>query len=234
MGTGSGRERVQASFHTREFMGELHSSHIISYKDSLLYKLCVFIEKYKEQNNIQSKTIFHPSSIFTLSVHASILEPASVGCRLRIVQTGRQLITELGAAQNGGLDGEEVLVFHLGTADPHELCQTHKVLDVMARAAPTGGDLVGDVRIRSRAQVHGVVRSGNIDQGQKRLLVLLFWEKLNLLYDVSSQQNLSGVQVLERAFNVRVRYLIRHSPCAGLQQMEGRYDDAAVAKFHFI
>lgn len=131
-----------------------------------------------------------------------MLEPPSVGCRLKIVQTGRRGIAELDAAQNGRLDGEEVLVFHLGTAHPHELCQTHKVLDVVARAAPTGGDLVGDVRIRSRAQVHGVVRGGNVDQGHKRLLVLLFWEKLNLFYDVSSPQNLSGVQVLERAFNV--------------------------------
>lgn len=70
MGTGSGRERVQASFHTREFMGELHSSHIINYKDSLLYKLCVFIEKYKEQNNIQSETssIHHPF-LHYLSMH---------------------------------------------------------------------------------------------------------------------------------------------------------------------
>lgn len=156
-----------------------------------------FLLKNKEQNNIHSETISHPSTIFTLFVCASRLKPASVGCRLRIDQTGRLLIAELAAAQNGGLDGEEMFVFHLGTADPHELCQTHKVLDVMARAAPTGGDLVGDVHIRSRAQVHWVVRSGNVDQGQKRLLVLLFWEKLNLLYDISSQQHLSGVQVVE-------------------------------------
>lgn len=175
------------SFQPHECMGELYSSHVVNYEDSLLYTFCVFIEKHKEQNSIQCETISHPSSIFRLSVREPRLEPASVGCRLRILQRGRQLIADLGAAQNGGLDGEEVLVFHLGTADPHELCQTHKVLDVMARAAPTGGDLVGDVRIRSRAQVHGVVRSGNVDQGHKRLLVLFFWVKLNVLYDVSSQ-----------------------------------------------
>lgn len=173
-----------------------------NHEDSQLYTFCVFIEKCKEQNNIQPETLPHPSSLLTSSVHASMLEPASVGCRLRIVQTGRQVIAQLDAAQNSRLDGEQVLVFHLGTAHPHKLCQTHKVLDVMARAAPTGGDLVGDVRIRSGAQVHGVVRGGNVDQGHKRLLVLFFWEKLNILYDVSSQQNLSGVQVLERAFHV--------------------------------
>lgn len=155
-----------------------------------------------------------------------MLEPASVGCRLRMVQAGQWLIAALAAGEDGSLDGEEVIVFHPGTADPHELCQTHEVLNVMARAAPTGGDLFGNVRIRSRAQVHGVVRSGNVNQGHKRLLVLLFWEKLNLLYDVSSQLNLSGVQVLERAFNVRVRYLVRHSPCAGLQQNSIVFDNA--------
>lgn len=189
-----------------------------------VYHKHVFLLKNRTKTifNLSPSTI--PSTIYTLSVHPSILWPASVGCRLRKVQTGRQLIAELDDAQNGGLDGEEVLVFHLRTAEPHELCQTHKVLDIVARAAPTGGDLVGDVRIRGRAQVHGVVRGRNVDQGQKGLLVLLFGEELNLRYDVSSQQNFSGVQILEGAFNFRAWYLICHSPCAGLQENKWRTD----------
>lgn len=190
---------------------------IISSADSVLHVICVLKNTLK---NNQSESMCHQSSIYTLSIHPR----ASIGCSLRTVQTGWQLIAELVDALNGGLDGEEVLVFHLGTADPHELCQTHKVLDVMARASLTGGDLGGNVHIRSRAQIHGIVSSSNVDQGNKRLLVLLFWEELDRLYDISSQQNLSGVQVLEGSFDLGVRYLISHSPCAGLQENKWKTD----------
>lgn len=122
--------------------------------------------------------------------------------------------------QSSGLDREQVLILNLGTRKPHELCQTHEVFDIEARAAPADGDLGSDFFVGGRAKVDGAVRSGDVDEGRQRLLALLPREEVDRFYYITPQQNLSGVQVLEGAFNLRVRHLIGYSPSAGLQ---GKY-----------
>lgn len=127
--------------------------------------------------------------------------------------------------QNSRLDGEEVLVLYLGTVEPHELCQAHQVFSIVARVAPAGRNLGSHLPVRGRAEVHRVVRSSDVDEGQQRSLTLLLRDELYRLHYVTPQHNLSHVQVLEGLFSLWVSHLIGNPPCASLQgkQVEKRY-----------
>lgn len=98
---------------------------------------------------------------------------------------------------NSCLDGKKVLVLHLGTVEPHKLCEPEQVFNVVARAATADGDLGGDLLVRRRAEIDGVVRGSDVDQSQQRILALLFGDELHHLCGVASQQNLSHVQILK-------------------------------------
>lgn len=123
------------------------------------------------------------------------------------------------------LDGEEVLILHLRTAESHELRQAEQVFDIVARVAAADGNLGSNLFVRGRTKVDGVVRSSDVDEGQQRTLAFLPRDELHRLCYVTPQHNLSHVQVLKGFFNLGGSDFIDHSPCARLpgKQVAGRY-----------
>lgn len=119
-------------------------------------------------------------------------------------------------AQNSRLDGEEMLVLRIGTAAPHELRQADQVFRVVSRVAPAGGNLGGDLLVRGRAEVDGVVGRGDVDQGRQGALTLLLRGELHRLRHVTSQHDLPHVKVLEGLLDLGGSHLVGNSPCAGL------------------
>lgn len=125
--------------------------------------------------------------------------------------------------QKSSLDREQVFILYLRTVEPHELRQAHEVFTIRARGAPADGDLGSDLLVRGGAEVDGVVRRGDVDQGQQRTLPLLLGKELHCLHHVTPRDNLPRVQVLEGPFNLGIRHLVGHSPGASLAGKEGRH-----------
>ena len=102
--------------------------------------------------------------------------------------------------QGGGLYGEEVLIVHLRAAAPHELGEAEQVLHVEPGGPPAEDDLRCDLTVRGGAQVDGVVRGGDVHQGQQlvvsvlvRLHLPLPCRELAQLQDVAPTHGLPGV-----------------------------------------
>lgn len=117
---------------------------------------------------------------------------------------------------NGSLDGEQVIVVDLGTVKPHELGQSQQVFGIVARVAPTDGDLGGDLLVRRRAEVGGAGRGCNIDKDVEGVQTLLLRDELRHHRYVTPQHNLSHVQVLKGFFDLRAAHFVGHAPCASL------------------
>lgn len=68
--------------------------------------------------------------------------------------------------QNSCLDREKMLILHLRTVVPHKFCKADQVLNVVAGVASADGNLGGNLHVRGRPEVDGVVRCGDINKGQ--------------------------------------------------------------------
>lgn len=104
-----------------------------------------------------------------------------------------KLPTVLENVHNCCLNGEKVLVFSFGTVAPHELRQLEQIFNIVARVAAADGNLGGDLCGRGRAEIDGVVRGGDVDEGQQRAVTPLFRDELHHLFHVTPQHNLPPV-----------------------------------------
>lgn len=115
------------------------------------------------------------------------------------------------------LDSKKVLVVHLRTAEPHELCEPEQVLGVVACVAAADGDLGSDLLVRRRAEIDGVVRGSDVDQSQQGVLACLFGDELHHLCGVAPQQNFSHVKILKGLFHLGPGHLVGNAPCTRLR-----------------
>lgn len=134
-----------------------------------------------------------------------------------LLVTGRNPLRVLEIVQNSSLDGEQVFVCNLWAVEPHELREAHQIFNVVARRAPADGDLGGDLPVRGRAEVDGVVCRSDVDQSQQGVLALLSGKELHRFHDVAARDDLPRVQVLQGAFDLGMCHLIGHAPRASLR-----------------
>lgn len=115
------------------------------------------------------------------------------------------------------LHGEQVMVFHMWAALPHEFSQLQQILEVVTRLPSGHGDPSSDLFRAGRPQVQGVVYGGDVQQRFNGWLILSIREEVNHLGAVASADHLANIQILERLLDLRACHLKRHTPGASLQ-----------------
>lgn len=121
-------------------------------------------------------------------------------------------------AQRCRLNREQVVVFHLRAALPHEFSQPQQILEVVTRLPPGYGDASSDLFGAGRPQIQWVVRGGDVQQRLNRWLVLPIGEEVDHLGDVAATDHLAYVEVFQGLLHLRARHLKCHAPRAGLQR----------------
>lgn len=119
------------------------------------------------------------------------------------------------------LNREEVMVFHVRAAAPHEFSQPEQILQVVARLPAAHGDLGANLIRAGRPQVEGVVGGSDVEQRLNRWLALPVGEEIHHFGAVAAADRLAHIEVLEGLLNLRTRHLERHTPCARLLKRKG-------------
>lgn len=105
---------------------------------------------------------------------------------------GSELSAVAENVQNSCLDREKVLILHLRTVVPHKFCKADQVLNIVAGVASADGNLGGNLPVRGRPEVDGVVRCGDVNKGQ-HWTVTVFRNEFHHLCYVPALDNLSHV-----------------------------------------